>query len=152
MFESLKCHFLHSKHYVYLLNLSSQCLYFMQKFRKCYVIWWPTVLVLEYFFTYFFHLTIINHLGWGGFSVNRKKPMFFENRNTRNSMLLLEKNWKKPGKNGGGDEENRYFTKIEPYLYEFVANESSFGIIYSWKTKEILFEIWYRHLQNISLI
>ena len=65
--------------------------------------------------------------------------------------------WRKTGKNlermgGGGNEENRYFTKIEPYLYEFVANESSFGIIYSWKTKEILFEIWYRRLQNISLI
>jgi hypothetical protein len=27
-----------------------------------------------------------------------------------------------------------------PYLYEFVANESSFGI-YTRKTKEILFEI-----------
>jgi hypothetical protein len=46
----------------------------------------------------------------------------------------------KPGKNGGKTKKNRYFTKIEPYLYEFVANESSFGI-YIRKTKEILFEI-----------
>jgi hypothetical protein len=45
---------------------------------------------------------------------------------------------------GGGGEKNpkkyRYFTKIEPYLYEFIANESSFGI-YTRKTKELLFEI-----------
>jgi hypothetical protein len=49
----------------------------------------------------------------------------------------------KPKKRGGDDKnpkKNRYFTKIEPYLYEFVANESSFGI-YTRKTKEILFEI-----------
>jgi hypothetical protein len=46
----------------------------------------------------------------------------------------------KPGKNGKNPTKNRYFTKIEPYLYEFVANESSFGI-YTRKTKEILFEI-----------
>ena len=56
------------------------------------------------------------------------------------SMLLLEKNRKKRGGNGGKTKKNRYFTKIEPYLYEFVANESSFGI-YTRKTKEILFEI-----------
>jgi hypothetical protein len=36
--------------------------------------------------------------------------------------------------------KNWYFTKIEPYLYEFVTNVSSFGI-YTCKTKEILFEI-----------
>jgi hypothetical protein len=43
-------------------------------------------------------------------------------------------------KNGGKTKKNWYFIKIEPYLYEFVANESSFGI-YTRKTKEILFEI-----------
>jgi hypothetical protein len=31
-------------------------------------------------------------------------------------------------KTGGKTKKNWYFTKIEPYLYEFVANESSFGI------------------------
>ena len=37
-------------------------------------------------------------------------------------------------------KKNRYFTEIEPYLYEFDAIESRFGI-YTRKTKEILFEI-----------
>jgi hypothetical protein len=46
----------------------------------------------------------------------------------------------KPGEIEKNPKKNRYFTKIEPYLYEFVANESSFGI-YTRKTKEILFEI-----------
>jgi hypothetical protein len=61
-------------------------------------------------------------------------------------MLLLEKNRKnektpeKPGGNEKSPKKNRYFTQIEPYLYEFVANESRFGI-YTRKTKEILFEI-----------
>ena len=60
-------------------------------------------------------------------------------------MLLLEKNRKteKNEKNGGKREKtkkNRYFTEIEPYLYEFDANESRFGI-YTRKTKESLFEI-----------
>jgi hypothetical protein len=54
-------------------------------------------------------------------------------------MLLLEKTRKTRGKRKN-PKKNRYFTKIEPYLYEFVANESSFGI-YTRKTKEILFEI-----------
>jgi hypothetical protein len=63
--------------------------------------------------------------------------MFFENRNT--PMLLLEKNRKTGGKREK-TKKNRYFTKIEPYLYEFVANESRFGI-YTRKTKESLFEI-----------
>jgi hypothetical protein len=48
-------------------------------------------------------------------------------------MLLLEKN-------RGETKKNRYFTEIEPYLYEFDAIESSFGI-YTRKTKESLFEI-----------
>jgi hypothetical protein len=44
-------------------------------------------------------------------------------------MLLLEKNRKtekteKPRENG----KNRYFAEIEPYLYEFDAIESRFGI------------------------
>ena len=37
-------------------------------------------------------------------------------------------------------KKNRYFTEIEPYLYEFDAIESRFGV-YTRKTKEILFEI-----------
>jgi hypothetical protein len=37
-------------------------------------------------------------------------------------------------------KKNRYFTEIEPYLYEFDAIESRFGI-YTRKTKESLFEI-----------
>ena len=57
-------------------------------------------------------------------------------------MLLLEKNRKtekneKPRKK---TKKNRDFTEIEPYLYEFDAIESRFGI-YTRKTKEILFEI-----------
>ena len=53
-------------------------------------------------------------------------------------MLLLEKN-RKAEKNEK-TKKNRYFTEIEPYLYEFDANESRFGI-YTRKTKESLFEI-----------
>jgi hypothetical protein len=48
-------------------------------------------------------------------------------------MLLLEKN-------RGKTKTNQYFTEIEPYLYEFDAIESRFGI-YTRKTKECLFEI-----------
>jgi hypothetical protein len=44
------------------------------------------------------------------------------------------------GEKPGGKKKNRYFTEIEPYLYEFDAIESSFGI-YTRKTKESLFEI-----------
>ena len=60
-------------------------------------------------------------------------------------MLLLEKNrkTKKKRKTGGKrkkTKKNRYFTEIEPYLYEFDAIESRFGI-YTRKTKESLFEI-----------
>jgi hypothetical protein len=40
----------------------------------------------------------------------------------------------------GKMKKNRYFTEIEPYLYEFDAIESRFGV-YTRKTKEILFEI-----------
>jgi hypothetical protein len=46
-------------------------------------------------------------------------------------------------KTGGKREKtkkNRYFTEIEPYLYEFDAIESRFGI-YTRKTEESLFEI-----------
>jgi hypothetical protein len=46
----------------------------------------------------------------------------------------------KPEKPGGKTKKNRYFTEIKPYLYEFDAIESSFGI-YTRKTKESLFEI-----------
>jgi hypothetical protein len=55
----------------------------------------------------------------------------------KTEILYVTFGEKKPPK------KNQYFTKIEPYifiLYEFVANESSFGI-YTLKTKEILFEI-----------
>jgi hypothetical protein len=57
-------------------------------------------------------------------------------------MLLLEKNRKteKAGGSGKKTKKNRYFTEIEPYLYEFDAIESRFGI-YTRKTGEILFEI-----------
>jgi hypothetical protein len=55
-------------------------------------------------------------------------------------MLLLEKNWKTE-KLGEKTKKNRYFTEIEPYLYEFDAIESRFGI-YTGKTEESLFEIW----------
>ena len=60
--------------------------------------------------------------------------MFFENRNTRCYF------WRKTEKNRktGGKQEN--FTEIEPYLYEFDAIESRFGI-YTRKTEESLFEI-----------
>ena len=57
-------------------------------------------------------------------------------------MLLLEKN-RKTEKTGGKREKtkkNQYFTEIEPYLYEFDAIESRFGI-YTQKTEESLFEI-----------
>jgi hypothetical protein len=49
----------------------------------------------------------------------------------------------KKTKNRGKTEKtkkNRYFTEIEPYLYEFDATESRFGI-YTRKTEESLFEI-----------
>ena len=57
-------------------------------------------------------------------------------------MLLLEKNRKteKTEKPREKTKKNRYFTEIEPYLYEFDVIESRFGI-YTRKTKEILFEI-----------
>jgi hypothetical protein len=60
-------------------------------------------------------------------------------------MLLLEKNRKTEKKRKtegkrGKMKKNRYFTEIEPYLYEFDAIESRFGV-YTRKTKEILFEI-----------
>jgi hypothetical protein len=50
--------------------------------------------------------------------------MFFENRNTRCYF------WRKTGKpkNRGKTKKNRYFTEIEPYLYEFDVIESRFGI------------------------
>jgi hypothetical protein len=60
--------------------------------------------------------------------------MFFENRNTRCYF------WRKTEGKGGKMKKNRYFTEIEPYLYEFDAIESRFGV-YTRKTKEILFEI-----------
>jgi hypothetical protein len=50
---------------------------------------------------------------------------------------------RKNRKTGGKREKtkkNRYFTEIEPYLYEFDAIESCFGI-YTRKTEESLFEI-----------
>jgi hypothetical protein len=58
-------------------------------------------------------------------------------------MLLLEKN-RKTEKTGGKRKKtknNRYFTEIKPYLYEFDAIESRFGI-YTRKTEASLFEIW----------
>ena len=69
--------------------------------------------------------------------------MFFENRNTRCYF------WRKTGKpkktrkteeKRGKTKKNRYFTEIEPYLYQFDAIESRFGI-YTRKTEESLFEI-----------
>jgi hypothetical protein len=68
--------------------------------------------------------------------------MFFENSNTRFTFGEKPEN-RKNRKTGGKREKtkkNRYFTEIEPYLYEFDANESRFGI-YTRKTKESLFEI-----------
>jgi hypothetical protein len=50
---------------------------------------------------------------------------------------------RKKRKTGGKREKtkkNRYFTEIEPYLYEFDAIESRFGI-YTRKIEESLFEI-----------
>ena len=73
--------------------------------------------------------------------------MFFENQNTRCYFWRKPENRKKnekPGENGKKREKtkkNRYFTEIEPYLYEFDAIESRFGI-YIRKTEESLFEIW----------
>jgi hypothetical protein len=54
----------------------------------------------------------------------------------------LEKNRKteKPGENGKKRRKIGIFTEIEPYLYEFDAIESRFGI-YTRKTEESLFEI-----------
>jgi hypothetical protein len=49
------------------------------------------------------------------------------------------KNQKTGGKRGK-TKKNRYFTEIKPYLYEFDAIESRFGI-YTRKTKDILFKI-----------
>ena len=57
----------------------------------------------------------------------------------RNNFLRKTGKPKKLGGNEKKTKKNQYFTKIEPYLYEFVANESSFGI-YTRK-KDILFEI-----------
>ena len=68
-------------------------------------------------------------LEWGGFSVNRKK-----------NPEILDVTFGEKPKKRWETKKNRYFTKIEPYLYE-PANKSSFGI-YTQKTKEILFEIW----------
>jgi hypothetical protein len=69
---------------------------------------------------------------WPFFGTPEKKKCFFENRNTRRYF------WRKTGKNPGEKtKKNRYFTKIESYLYKFVANESRFGI-YTRKTKEVL--------------
>jgi hypothetical protein len=66
--------------------------------------------------------------------------MFFENRNARCYF------WRKTGKpknrgETGKNEEKSVFYWIEPYLYEFDAIESRFGI-YTRKTEESLFEIW----------
>jgi hypothetical protein len=47
---------------------------------------------------------------------------------------------RKTGGKRGKTKKNRYFTEIEPYLYEFDAIESRFGI-YTRKTEESLFEI-----------
>jgi hypothetical protein len=52
-----------------------------------------------------------------------------ENRKNRKTVGKREKT-----------KKNRYFTEIEPYLYEFDAIESRFGI-YTRKTEESLFEI-----------
>ena len=46
----------------------------------------------------------------------------------------------KPGKNEKKTKRKWYFTEIEPYLYQFDAIESCFGI-YTRKTEESLFEI-----------
>jgi hypothetical protein len=47
---------------------------------------------------------------------------------------------RKKTKNRGKTKKNRYFTEIEPYLYQFDSIESRFGI-YTRKTEESLFEI-----------
>ena len=66
--------------------------------------------------------------------------MFFENRNTRCYFWRKTGKPKKPGGKREKTKKNRYFTEIEPYLYEFDAIESRFGI-YTRKTEESLFEI-----------
>jgi hypothetical protein len=51
--------------------------------------------------------------------------------------------WRKTGKLGKNEKKTKrkwYFTEIEPYLYQFDAIESRFGI-YTRKTEESLFEI-----------
>jgi hypothetical protein len=62
----------------------------------------------------------------------------------KNEILDVTFGEKQEKRKTGGKREktkkNRYFTEIEPYLYEFDANESRFGI-YTRKTKESLFEI-----------
>jgi hypothetical protein len=59
-------------------------------------------------------------------------------------LHFLEKTENRKKRKTGGKREktkkNRYFTEIEPYLYEFDAIESRFGI-YTRKTEESLFEI-----------
>jgi hypothetical protein len=47
---------------------------------------------------------------------------------------------RKTGEKREKTKKNRYLTEIEPYLYEFDAIESRFGI-YTRKTEESLFEI-----------
>ena len=47
---------------------------------------------------------------------------------------------RKTGEKREKTKKNRYFTEIEPYLYEFDTIESRFGI-YTRKTEESLFEI-----------
>jgi hypothetical protein len=56
-------------------------------------------------------------------------------------MLLLEKNRKteKTGGKRGETKKNRYFTEIEPYLYEFDAIESTSS---KYLTFNILREYW----------
>jgi hypothetical protein len=69
--------------------------------------------------------------------------MFFENRNTQFYFWRKTGKHRKNRKTRGKREKtkkNRYFTEIEPYLYEFDAIESRFGI-YTRKTEESLFEI-----------
>ena len=72
------------------------------------------------------------------FGKPKKNDVFWK---PKYSMLLLEKN-RKTEKNEKREKtkKNRYFTEIEPYLYEFDAIESRFGI-YTRKTEESLFEI-----------
>jgi hypothetical protein len=53
---------------------------------------------------------------------------------------ILDVTFGEKPKNRGKTKKNRYFTEIEPYLYEFDVIESRFGI-YTRKTEESLFEI-----------